>query len=76
MEKRRILDKILERTLRSSRLILQKNFTVQIHSCCFSHDGSMILSSSADKTLKLWKASDYSLLATLTGHSDSVCFFD
>ena len=44
----------------------------QVRGCCFSPDGSTILSGSVDKTLKLWRTRDGSLINTLNGHTDSV----
>lgn len=38
----------------------------------FSPDSSLIASSSADGTVRLWRANDGSLLFTLEGHTDSV----
>ncbi|CAK0852449.1 unnamed protein product [Prorocentrum cordatum] len=37
--------------------------------CCFSPDGKKILSCSHDDTLKLWHATDGTLLQTLNGHT-------
>ena len=44
----------------------------QVNCCCFSPDGSTILSGSCDKTLKLWRTRDGSLVNTLNGHTDYV----
>ena len=44
----------------------------QAECCCFSPDGSTILSGSADKTLNLWRTRDGSLVNTLNGHTDIV----
>ena len=44
----------------------------QVICCCFSPDGSTILSGSSDKTLKLWRTSDGSLINTLNAHTDWV----
>ena len=44
----------------------------QIFCCCFSPDGSTILSGSSDKTLKLWSTRDGSLINTLNGHTQNV----
>ena len=44
----------------------------QLYRCCFSPDGSTILSGSRDKTLKLWRTRDGSLINTLNGHTNTV----
>ena len=44
----------------------------QVECCCFSPDGSTILSGSWDKTLKLWRTRDGSLINTLHGHTHIV----
>ena len=44
----------------------------QVVCCCFSPDGSTILSGSHDKTLKLWRTRDGSLINTLNGHTSWV----
>ena len=44
----------------------------QVACCCFSPDGATILSGSGDKTLKLWRTCDGSLINTLNGHTDYV----
>ena len=44
----------------------------QVACCCFSPDGSTILSGSHDKTLKLWRTRDGSLINTLNGHTHYV----
>ena len=44
----------------------------QVMCCCFSPDGSTILSGSHDHTLKLWRTCDGSLINTLNGHTNSV----
>ena len=44
----------------------------QVTCCCFSPDGSTILSGSLDHTLKLWRTCDGSLINTLHGHTDYV----
>jgi hypothetical protein len=41
-------------------------------SVAFNHDGSRILSGSADKTIKIWDSKTGELLNTLEGHSSSV----
>ena len=38
----------------------------------YSLIGNYLASASYDNTLKLWKMSDYSLVKTLTGHTDHV----
>jgi WD40 repeat protein len=63
-----------------SELVLQKTLVghgSRIWSCCFSPCGRLILSASADKTLKLWNAATGELHKTLLGHTDVVttcCF--
>ena len=44
----------------------------QVLCCCFSPDGSTILSGSRDKTLKLWRTCDGSLINTLNAHTNIV----
>ena len=44
----------------------------QVMCCCFSPDGSTILSGSSDNTLKLWRTRDGSLINTLNGHTNPV----
>ena len=44
----------------------------QVYCCCFSPGGSTILSGSDDKTLKLWRTRDGSLINTLNGHTSAV----
>ena len=44
----------------------------QVYCCCFSPDGATILSGSVDKTLKLWRTCDGSLINTLNGHTNPV----
>ena len=44
----------------------------QVMCCCFSPDGSTILSGSRDNTLKLWRTRDGSLINTLNGHTSAV----
>ena len=38
----------------------------------YSLIGNYLASASEDKTIKLWKMSDYSLVKTLTGHTGNV----
>ena len=44
----------------------------QIRCCCFSRDGSLVLSGSGDNTLKVWRTHDGSLVTTLQGHTKYV----
>ena len=44
----------------------------QLKCCCFSPDGSLVLSGSWDNTLKVWRTHDGSWVSTLQGHTDSV----
>ena len=44
----------------------------QVVCCCFSPDGSTILSGACDRTLKLWRTRDDSLINTLNGHTNTV----
>ena len=46
--------------------------TEQVNSVAFSPDGQLLASASGDHTVKLWRVSDGTLLATLTGHYDRV----
>jgi WD40 repeat protein len=48
-----------------------------VNSVAFSPDGTLLASGSDDKTIKLWRVSDGSLVRTLTGHTywvNSVAF--
>ena len=44
----------------------------QVVCCCFSPDGSLVLSGSYDNTLKVWRTHDGSLVNTLQGHTGYV----
>ena len=44
----------------------------QVVCCCFSPDGSFVLSGSRDNTLKVWRTHDGSLVNTLQGHTKAV----
>ena len=43
-----------------------------VHSVAFSPDGQILASGSYDKTVRLWRAADGTLLRTLKGHTDWV----
>jgi len=43
-----------------------------VYSVAFSPDGSLLASGSDDRTIKLWRVSDGSLVRTLTGHTGGV----
>ena len=45
----------------------------QVRCCCFSPDGSSILSGSCDKTLKLWRTRDGSFSSTVSGDPCFCC---
>ena len=47
-------------------------FIIQVNCCSISHDESMILSGSNDRTLKLWNVNTGNEIFTLNGHSDTV----
>ena len=44
----------------------------QVNCCCFSPDGSLVLSGSRYNTLKVWRTHDGSLVNTLQGHTNYV----
>ncbi len=46
--------------------------TEQVNAVAFSPDGQLLASASGDHTVKVWRVSDGTLLATLTGHYDRV----
>ncbi len=50
-----------------SNLIYKK-----VRSCCFFADGTKILSSSQDKTVKIWTVADGSCVHSFTEHSKPV----
>ena len=45
--------------------LLLKGHVAEIRSLCFSHDGQKLISSSADKTIRVWNATDGSLLGRI-----------
>ncbi|CAE8682533.1 unnamed protein product [Polarella glacialis] len=49
-----------------------KGHTDLVLCCGFSPDGSLVLSGSSDKTLRLWRTADGSLQRQLDGHTDLV----
>ncbi|NOH02307.1 MAG: hypothetical protein HND47_10300 [Chloroflexi bacterium] len=56
--------------------VLQIGTNNWIYSVAFSPDGEMLASSSWDNTIRLWRASDGSLLRTLEGHTGDVYSLD
>ena len=38
-----------------------------VHACCIAMDGTMLLSCSGDKTLKLWSLNDFTFLRQFDG---------
>ena len=56
-------------TLREVRFI---ETDARVNSVAFSPDGQIMASGSADKTVRLWRVADGSLLRTLEGHTDGV----
>jgi WD40 repeat protein len=47
---------------------------VQVTSCSWSPDGTKVVSSSADKTLRVWDVSRGECIITLIGHNDTVSY--
>jgi WD40 repeat protein len=45
--------------------LVLKGHVAEIRSLCFSHDGQKLISSSADKTIRVWNATDGSLLGRI-----------
>ena len=43
-----------------------------VHAVAFSPDNSRLASASLDRTIRIWDAATYEVLATLTGHADGV----
>ena len=74
----RTRDGSLINTLNGHTLAVKQNHfhfgshVTQVLCCCFSPDGSTILSGSDDKTLKLWRTCDCSLINTFNGHTAAV----
>jgi len=50
----------------------KKTKITQVRSVSISPDGSYLLSGSIDKTVRIWKIPDGSLIRTITSHSHSV----
>ena len=48
------------------------SYVSQVKCCCFSPDGSLVLSGSHDNTVKVWRTHDGSLVNTLQGHTKDV----
>ena len=48
------------------------SYLLQVTGCCFSFDGTTIISSSGDKTIRFWRVNGGNLIRTLCAHSDSV----
>src|SRR5258708_430325 len=55
-----------------NRLWTASGHTSTVTSVAFSPDGTLMVSGSFDKTLKLWRVSDGALLRTFTGHTAEV----
>jgi WD40 repeat protein len=61
---------------RESRALLRtlKGHENYVSACAFSPDGKILISSSWDKTLRVWECSSGREIATLTDHADQVGF--
>src|SRR5690348_682321 len=53
-------------------VIAQIGHTDLVKAVAFSRDGRLVLSGSADKTLKLWDAASGALVRSFVGHSGAV----
>ncbi len=60
---------MLWRTSAPAKLATLEGHTDAIDEVCFTPDGQTLISSSWDKTIRLWRVPDGTLGAVLTGHS-------
>ncbi|HMJ06189.1 MAG TPA: BACON domain-containing carbohydrate-binding protein, partial [Chthoniobacterales bacterium] len=61
-----------EATQSSPDILWAHGHDTQVNAVAFSPDGQLLASASDDRTVKVWRVSDGTLLATLTGHFDKV----
>ena len=65
---REIPRKMTEPAPDSPKFLFQDGHATRINSCAWSPDGTLIVSASDDRTVKVWEAASGKLLNTLSGH--------
>jgi WD40 repeat protein/uncharacterized caspase-like protein len=53
-------------------VLTQRGHADQVFHSQFTHDGSLLVTGSADSTIRIWQSSDQTLLRVLTGHTNGV----